>query len=456
MPNLSVEPVRFTPVSFTFVDLFAGIGGFHGMLGALGGEGVMASEIDPLAREVYAQNWGLKPEGDIVDLVENHLDRVPEHTVLAGGFPCQPFSKSGHQKGMAEQRGVLFHEIVKILNVRRPAIVMLENVRNIAGPRQRATWDAVIDGLRECGYRVSSEPCTFSPHLLPPDRGGAPQVRDRVYILGTYVGTRRAKKETDVSPVVRREPWPGWDPMSWDFIKHVASKTPRAGLGKYRLSDEEQEWIDVWNDFLARMGDARLTGFPFWTSYWHDGARVDDAAPEWKQDLERKNIEFYRLHKREIRAWLRANPRLRSFPASRQKLEWQAQDSVRDLRACLLHMRPSGIRVKKPTYAPALVAMAETQAPVIGPLGRRITVGEAARLQGFPEWFDFGDQIVPKTYRQLGNAINIGAAYYVFRAHVTRDQDEIGVTEDGRELVRAVLSAPDAPLVQRPADGSSA
>jgi DNA (cytosine-5)-methyltransferase 1 len=99
--------------------------------------------------------------------------------------------------------------------------------------------------------------------------------------------------------------------------------------------------------------------------------------------------------------------------------------------------------------------MAETQAPIIGPLGRRITVGEAARLQGFPDWFDFGDQIVPKTYKQLGNAINIGAAYHVFRAHVIRDQVDIGSTDEGRNLVRAVLDSPDVPVVKRSVDGPS-
>src|SRR5204863_8426420 len=97
-----------------------------------------------------------------------------QHAVLAGGYPCQPFSKSGYQRGMSEQRGQLFHEVLKIMHARKPPLVVLENVRNIAGPRQQAVWRSVVSGLRDEGYRVSAQPCVFSPHLLPPQLGGAP------------------------------------------------------------------------------------------------------------------------------------------------------------------------------------------------------------------------------------------------------------------------------------------
>ncbi len=95
-------------MSFKFVDLFAGIGGFHGALSALGGECVYASEIDRAAARVYTRNWGLVPDGDITLAANDSTMNVPEHDVLVGGFPCQPFSKSGKQKGMEEARGTLF------------------------------------------------------------------------------------------------------------------------------------------------------------------------------------------------------------------------------------------------------------------------------------------------------------------------------------------------------------
>jgi DNA (cytosine-5)-methyltransferase 1 len=434
-------------VSFDFVDLFSGIGGFHAALSAVGGNAVLASEIDPRPAAVYERNWGLRPEGDIALLAADAENRVPQHAVLAGGFPCQPFSKSGRQLGMSELRGRMVNEVLRILEVHKPPVVMLENVRNIAGPRQQEVWNAVVDGLREAGYRVPSAPAVFSPHLLPADRGGAPQIRERVYIVGTYVGRDRARRETDVEPIVTpRTTVDGWSPQSWNLEEHLLQpENTVQRRERYELNDDEREWIEVWNDFLRRTREITLPGFPMWSRYWADDQQVDPQAPEWKQVLERKNIEFYRENRVVIRQWLAANPRLRAFPASRQKLEWQAQNTPRDLRLCLLHLRPSGIRAKKPTYTPALVAMAQT--PVMGPRMRRLTPLEAARLQGFPDWFDFGSQRDALTYKQLGNAVNVGTVYHVFVEHVRRDRDEIARHELGAALVDAVDRAPVMPLV---------
>src|SRR5512141_1590113 len=96
-----------TTAPFTFVDLFAGIGGFHAALSAFGGECVYAVEKDPEAAKVYELNWGMSALGDIVEDTEGEM-KVPPHDVLAAGFPCQPFSKSGFQRGMEETRGTLF------------------------------------------------------------------------------------------------------------------------------------------------------------------------------------------------------------------------------------------------------------------------------------------------------------------------------------------------------------
>jgi DNA (cytosine-5)-methyltransferase 1 len=248
---------------------------------------------------------------------------------------------------------------------------------------------------------------------------------------------------------VARRPVANWDPGRWDLDRDVLladHEIPQ--VGRYRLTEEEREWVAVWNDLLSRLGNAPIPGHPLWSEYWHDDAVVDPGAPTWKQVFEEKNIDFYRLHRRVVRSWLRANPVLRTFPRSRQKLEWQAQDSTRDLRTCLLHLRPSGIRVKKPTYAPALVAMAQT--PVVGSRDRRMAPREAARLQGFPDWFTFGDQKDQLTYKQLGNAINVGAAYHVVRAHVLRDAEDLSRTAKGAALVQSVSEAPNAPVVPRP------
>ncbi len=163
----------------SFVDLFAGIGGFHAALADLGLECVFASETDEAARRVYARTWGLIPGGDI----RLSSKSVPDATVLAAGFPCQPFSKSGFQRGASEARGTLFWNICEALEKSRPSVVLLENVRNLAGPRHRSTWDGIISALRDLGFMVSREPLVFSPHWLPPSLGGTPQARERVFIV---------------------------------------------------------------------------------------------------------------------------------------------------------------------------------------------------------------------------------------------------------------------------------
>ena len=160
--------------SFTFIDLFSGIGGFHAVLSAMGGECVFASEHQKAAVDVYHRNWGINPFGDITKDANDTIMNVPPHDVLAAGFPCQPFSKSGAQQGMEETRGTLFWNILRIIQEHHPKIILLENVRNLAGPRHRHEWSIIINSLREQGYRVSDKPSVFSPHLLPPEMGGRP------------------------------------------------------------------------------------------------------------------------------------------------------------------------------------------------------------------------------------------------------------------------------------------
>ena len=146
------------------------------------------------------------------------------------------------------------------------------------------------------------------------------------------------------------------------------------------------------------------------------------ARPPWKADFLRKNSEFYRMHQEVIDDWLAAHNQLRSLPPSRRKLEWQAQDAP-SLWDTVMHFRPSGIRAKLPTYVPALVAI--TQTSIVGPRRRRITPREAARLQGFPDDFDFGDQRDADTYRQLGNAVCVGAVQHVVREHVRQNAADL-------------------------------
>jgi DNA (cytosine-5)-methyltransferase 1 len=434
-------------MSFTFIDLFAGIGGFHGALSALGGECVYASEIDKDAARIYNRNWGIQPDGDITLAAnENNMD-VPEHDVLVGGFPCQPFSKSGKQRGMDEARGTLFWNIARIIEVRKPKIVLLENVRNIAGPRHEHEWEVIIETLRQLGYRVSSKPLVVSPHRIHPDFGGRPQVRERVFIAATRTNKPGAiiGEEPGLPAIEKFEH--AWNIQNWNLAKDLPLDTKLDAEEKKlsALGTSESEWIEAWNEFVLLYKEAHpgenLPGFPIWADEWvhTDELKIPRGTPGWKENFLIKNAEFYTQNKKLIDKWLKNHNNLDSFPPSRRKLEWQAQDA-KSLNETIMHFRPSGIRAKKATYVPALVAI--TQTSILGKQKRRITFREGARLQGLPEWFDFLDQPKAQTFKQLGNGVNIGTVYNVMKALVLRDLDLLG---SETKMVKSILNSADKP-----------
>ena len=433
-------------MSFKFVDLFCGIGGFHAAMSALGGQCVYAVEIDEAAAEVYRRNWGLDPLGDITEDACEQQVVVPAHDVLCAGFPCQPFSKSGFQRGMDETRGTLYWNILRIIETRRPALVILENVRNLAGPRHRHEWEVIIRTLREAGYVVADEPAVFSPHLLPPDRGGKPHVRERVFIVAVRANDPGMIWNPMIQPVASPRPVCDWHPLRWD-LENDLPLDPDNTVDGCELSESEIYWIDAWDDFVRGMWEfregERLPGFPLWGDNWTPQANlvIAPGTPKWKSDFLIKNARFYDDHRTFIDRWIsRWDFYSDKFPPSRRKFEWQAQDSP-DLWSTVMQMRPTGIRAKRPTYLPALVAI--TQTSIIGSRRRRLSPREAARLQSLPEWFDFGNQSAAATYRQLGNGVSIAAIWHIMRqAGVEYDQI---LNETCPGLAQALVEAPPDP-----------
>jgi len=434
-------------MTFRYVDLFCGIGGFHGAMAALGGECVYAVDVDANAAKVYERNWGINPLGNITaDANEAHVV-VPEHDVLCAGFPCQPFSKSGFQRGMDETRGTLYWNILKIIETHHPALVILENVRNIAGPRHRHEWELVIRTLRESGYLVSERPAIFSPHLLPPSHGGKPHVRERVFIVGVRTDDESSIWNPFLSPVAEPLPIEGWHPNNWNLAVDLPLENDEHVEG-CDLSESEVYWIEAWNDFVVGMWEerdgVRLPGFPLWGDDWvrEQDLAIPSGTPKWKSDFLIKNARFYDEHKEFIDAWSKKwNFYSDKFPPSRRKFEWQAQDSP-DLWSTVMQMRPTGLRAKRPTYLPALVAI--TQTSIIGPRRRRLSPREAARLQSLPDWFDFGDQSDAATYKQLGNGVSISAIWHIVRQTGANFKSELERTCPS--LARVIADAPVNPL----------
>ena len=159
--------------SYKFIDLFAGIGGFHYALKSFGAECVFASEIDQKASKIYELNHNLKPFGDITEINEKN---IPKHDILCAGLPCQAFSISGKQKGFEDTRGTLFFDIARIANYHRPKVLFLEKVKNLVKHDSGNTLKIILETLQKMNYTVHYK-------VLSTSHFGLPQNRERVYII---------------------------------------------------------------------------------------------------------------------------------------------------------------------------------------------------------------------------------------------------------------------------------
>lgn len=158
---------------YTFIDLFAGLGGFRLALESLGAKCVYSNEWDKFAQEVYKNNFGETPDGDITKVDEN---TIPEHDIICAGFPCQAFSISGKQRGFEDSRGTLFFDVARIVKAKRPKIVFMENVKNFATHDNGKTLEVVKATMEELGY-------TFNYKILNATDYGIPQKRERIYMV---------------------------------------------------------------------------------------------------------------------------------------------------------------------------------------------------------------------------------------------------------------------------------
>ena len=141
-----IEVKNKTLAGMKFIDLFAGLGGFRLALESLGAECVYSNEWDKYAQQVYNDNFGEIPEGDITQVDETS---IPDHDILCAGFPCQAFSISGKQRGFEDSRGTLFFDVARIVKCKKPKIVFMENVKNFAVHDNGRTLQVVRDTMIE-------------------------------------------------------------------------------------------------------------------------------------------------------------------------------------------------------------------------------------------------------------------------------------------------------------------
>lgn len=375
-------------ILFNFIDLFAGIGGFHIAMGELGGKCVFASEIDEFAIATYRENFGIDSNHDITAVDEK---LIPNHDLLCAGFPCQAFSKAGKQNGFEDTRGTLFFDILRILKYHRPKYILLENVRNLVAHDGGRTWAIIHKNLCDLGYLIPEKPIIISPHQI-----GIPQLRERVFIPGII--KKYSKKEflqIDI-PKVKRN------------TTHSRTILNNLKSNDLKISEYEEYVLQAWDDFLQGLSH-KVIGFPVWAMEFGAECSISHL-PKWKQEFITKNRELYQINKKHIDSWLKKYDSLRRFVPTHTKFEWQAGNSIKGVWDGIIQFRPSGIRVKRPTEFPALVAMVHI--PIIGWEKRRISPREAANLQCFPAKFKINPSN-QQAFKQFGNSVNVAVVKYI-------------------------------------------
>jgi DNA (cytosine-5)-methyltransferase 1 len=215
-----------TPTHFKFIDLFAGIGGFRIALDNLEGECVFSSDIDLECQKTYQANFGELPFGDITKI---DPENVPQHDVLCAGFPCQPFSICGLQRGFEDTRGTLFFNIMQIIKAQNPSIVFLENVKHLKHHDKGRTLEVIVETLQNEGYFVNWK-------VLNAKNFGLAQNRERIIIIGTKnkpfnfnkITTKKAVKIRDI--LETRDDFSYLNPEEYTILDRNLWKVQESGL----------------------------------------------------------------------------------------------------------------------------------------------------------------------------------------------------------------------------------
>jgi len=424
-----------------FIDLFAGIGGFHIALERLGHECVFASELSEELRDLYNKNHGMMCHGDITKI---DVNTIPTHDILCAGFPCQSFSKAGNQKGMKEARGKLFDEILKILSYHKPRYFLLENVRNLLTHDKGYTWKYISKELSKLGY-------FFDKKILSPHHINIPHHRERIFIVGSL-------NNNDIKN------------MEWvekDGYNTTVDKILSHSICESNLGSEKIEVLNVWSKFINDLPINVDPYSPLWTmefdaTYpvdvdwqklklidWQEYkgnygyplskcSNLDDVfnhlpnyvrtqknnPPQWKQRYIRNNRQFYNNYKKHINITT-LNSIKTLNQESWKKLEWNCKGLNKDFSDKLIQFRGSGVRIKRNDYIPSLVTVS-TQVPIIGKYMRYILPEEGAKTQSLPDYIE-----LPKTksgsFRVLGNMVNVELVYKVASSLLRNYSDVVSV-----------------------------
>jgi DNA (cytosine-5)-methyltransferase 1 len=410
----------------SFIDLYAGLGGFHQGLRFLGHECVWACEKNNHLVELYKKNYpGVELGKDIFKIKP---EDIPKHDILTAGFPCQPFSRSGYMKGFQDsKRGNHFFKIIEILEYHETEYFILENVDTIKKHDKGNTFKIIIDELKKIGYDLNYQ--VISPHEF-----NIPQLRKRMFIVGRlktkgslqhFNFPQKEKKQNSTINSLNFKSLPG---------------------EKLSLNETEKEALKVWEEFLLNFPEPEmLPSFPIWTMefganyefenytpYYSSkedlvgrrglfGEIIPDLSkkkilenyiprysisdqetfPAWKKNYIRQNREFYKRFKSYI------DPRMNKIKSikahSYQKLEWSCKGESTNLEDKIIQFRPSGVRISRNRWIPTLTTI-KTQNIYLKTIDRRLSILEHEQLQS--QKFKYHPNHLNGGYMALGNSVN--------------------------------------------------
>ena len=393
-----------------FIDLCCGIGGFHYALKNLGHECVLASDINENCRTNYEINHKIKPLGDLTKI---DCQTIPNFDILCAGFPCQPFSKAGEQKGFVDNRGNIFFDICKIIKYHNPKYLILENVRNLASHDSGNTWEIIKENIDKLNYYTYDNPVILNTLYF-----GVPQSRERVVIMCK----RKDLGELPKLPSISK------NNIKQTTLEDILEEDENVNK-KYYISGKFKETEKIWNTFLdiCSVNNIIIPRYPIWTDWWDsDGNNTritkynnklsnedneqkikkaqEDFYKKYKNWID-KNREFYKTNIKVLKPWLIESRTNELWLGAVRKMEWQTGIDNLNMKQTLWSPRGSGVRIKNINYSPTLVAMA-SMIPIYGPKSRYLTPRECAKLQSFPEEYilDAEDKV---SYSQFGNAVNV-------------------------------------------------
>lgn len=237
---------------FTFIDLFAGIGGFRIALQDVQGKCIYSSEWDAQAQRTYFANFGDMPFGDITQ--EDTKKYIPRSfDVLCAGFPCQPFSISGKQRGFDDTRGTLFFDVCQIVQAHQPKVVFLENVKHLMHHDGGRTLETIISKLEELGYKVSWS-------ILNGADFGVAQNRERIIIIGSKTkvfdfGAIKKQPRNSMKDILDKEgDFDYLDPSEYTLLDST-HRQPLSGLifAGYRNKSIRKAGVRPGTEYLSRV-----------------------------------------------------------------------------------------------------------------------------------------------------------------------------------------------------------